>query len=242
MRVTLTRRNTAGLDHGAPFLTSFSPRLSVQARPLTRPCSALFVKRRQPPNASGERTEPSHPGPRLSHPMVQGIPSPPTRDRPPPPSRATQAHERQFDGIIITVSRCGCLGKTSQLEINGMRIRFSTGSEAAHDAKRCSSADVATVSERCSGEGSQRSNQSGLRARCPGLGRKDQKLHDACAGRRCALAEVGRRADLLLGLLRRQHDGVLSCSVLSVSSGGMQSDAQCLVSAFGRRWCERAEQ
>eukprot|EP00966_Prymnesium_polylepis_P010297 237530-Prymnesium_polylepis.1 len=45
---------------------------------------------------------------------------------------------------------------------------------------------------------------------------------------------LGRRADLLLGVLRRQHDGLMAC-LLCLSSGAMQSDAQCLVSAFGRR-------
>eukprot|EP00966_Prymnesium_polylepis_P146039 3373165-Prymnesium_polylepis.1 len=41
-------------------------------------------------------------------------------------------------------------------------------------------------------------------------------------------------------------DSMMACSrgraLLCLSSGGMRSDAQCLMSAFGRRWCERAEQ
>eukprot|EP00966_Prymnesium_polylepis_P069905 1625309-Prymnesium_polylepis.1 len=48
--------------------------------------------------------------------MVQGIPSPPTRDRPPPPSCTTQAHERQIDIINITASLSRCLGQQPQLD------------------------------------------------------------------------------------------------------------------------------
>ena len=62
--------------------------------------------RRQPSDASGERTEPSHPGPRLSHPMVHPFHYSFTSDPrlTSPPSRATQAHGRQFDGIVSIVS------------------------------------------------------------------------------------------------------------------------------------------
>ena len=167
--------------------------------------SALFVKRRQPPDASGERTEPSHPGPRMSHPMVQGIPSPPTRDRPPPPSRTTQAHERHIAIINITASRSQCLRNPSQLGLRGLRTRCSAASQAELEDSGAERAGMATVSGRSSGEGSQRSSRCRLRARWPALGRAGRGLHVLCAGRRWALSQVVRRADLQLDVLRVHH-------------------------------------
>eukprot|EP00966_Prymnesium_polylepis_P066160 1535472-Prymnesium_polylepis.1 len=100
------------------------------------------------------------------------------------------------------------------------RSQPSSG-QAALEESGAERAGMATVSGRSSGEGSQRSSdpvdagceRAGLPwvEQVPGRG-----LRVLCAGRRWALFQVVRRADLQLDVLRRQHDRVLQCFLVRV--------------------------